>query len=476
MFCLARNTVARLFCVWGLVLLIPLPAVAAGNTFNVRDHGAKGDRKTNDRAAIQAAINACAEAEGGTVVLPAGDYLSGGLRLASGVTVRLDAGATIWVSTDPRDYAAGGSGSVYASGSWGRLFSADGARKIAITGKGTINGQTTANHGGRWGVTETLKFRVGILQFVNCRDVAVRDVTILNSDAWTLHFRRCENVEVEGVTIRNNYRRLVTDGIGPDMCRNVRINRCHISSGDDCIVLKTMEQHPCENVTISDCVLESAASAIKLGTESHGDFRNIRVSNCTITNTHTGIGLYLKDGGTMENISFSNIRIACCPPLKRTVTPVFMDIERRNADSNIGRIRNVTFENLDITSGSGILVQGMPESQIERLTFRNIRFRVDQPDDYAKRIKPVSGRRTTSDERDTLFARMPSYFTVAYAKNLTLENVLVDIADAAFRQYERSAICGRHIEGVTLRNVRRQPDPDDVKVPAIDLQSCRGLT
>ena len=369
------------------------------------------------------------------------------------------------MSTESRDYSK--------RGGWGHLFYAEGATKISITGKGNINGQTTADHGGRWGVTQPLKFRTGILRFIDCREIAVRDVTILNSDAWTLHFRRCEDVQVDGVTIRNNYRRQVSDGIDPDMCRNVRISRCNISSGDDCIVLKTMEAHPCENITISDCVLESAASALKLGTESHGDFRNIRVTNCTITNTHTGIGLYLKDGGTMENITFSNIRIACCAPLARTVTPVFMDIERRNPDSRLGRIRNVTFENLEITSGSGILVQGMPESPIEKLTFRNVNFRVDRADDYSKRRKPIGGRRSTNDGRDALFAQLPSYFTVGYAKDLVIDGLRVDISEPAHKQQERSAFCGRYLDGFSLRHVRRQPEQG--KIPSVDLQNCLNV-
>ncbi len=464
----------RLILLLSWVVMGGFSVGAADRTFNVHDHGATGDRKTNDRAAIQSAINACATAGGGTVVFPPGDYLCGGLTLASGVRIQLDAGATIWVSTNSCDFIAGGAGSPLAPGKWGHLFSAEGAKKISITGKGVINGQTTADHGGRWGVSKTLDFRIGILRFTDCRDIAVRDVTIRNSDAWTLHFRRCENLDIVGVTIRNNYRRLVTDGIDPDMCRNVRIARCRISTGDDCIVLKTTERYPCENITITDCILESAASALKLGTESHGNFRNIKVSNCTITNTHTGIGFYLKDGATMENITFSNINIHCCAPLNRVVTPVFMDIEQRNTDSKIGRIRNVTFENLDITSGSGILVQGMPQSPIEKLAFRNVHFRVEWADDYAKRAKPVGGRRTTRDERDTLFARLPSYFTVAHAKDVTLENVLVDIADAALQQHERSAFCGRHIDGPLLRNVRRQPDAG--KVRAVDVQDCRHLT
>lgn len=52
--------------------------VADEKIFNVCDHGAKGDRTSNDRAAIQMTINACAAAGGGKVMFLAGDYLCGG--------------------------------------------------------------------------------------------------------------------------------------------------------------------------------------------------------------------------------------------------------------------------------------------------------------------------------------------------------------------------------------------------------------
>jgi hypothetical protein len=55
----------------------------------------------------------------------------------------------------------------------------------------------------------------------------------------------------------------------------------------------------------------------------------------------------------------------------------------------------------------------MPESLLDRLIFRQVRFHVPQADDYSHRKKPIGGRRTTRDERDTVFARLPSYFTVA---------------------------------------------------------------
>ncbi|HUU91981.1 MAG TPA: glycoside hydrolase family 28 protein [Phycisphaerae bacterium] len=433
---------------------------------NVRDFGAKGDRQTLDHAAIQAAVDACHKAGGGTVVLPPGDYLAATIRLRSGVTLRIDKGATLWASTDPAHY--GGAGRA-------NLLVADDAKDVAVVGAGTINGQGTADYGSRWGAPKKPAFRTGILLFAGCHNVSVTGVTIRDSDAWTLHFKRCENVVVDRVTIRNNYRRLNSDGIDPNSCKHVRITNCDIRAGDDCIVLKTTEPYPCEDVVVRDCVLESAASAIKLGTESHGDFRDIVFENCVIRNSFTGIGFYLKDGGTMERVRFRNISIETPPKGVRTVTPVFLDIERRHKDSKAGTIRDVTFENLDVRSGSGILIQGMPESPIQDLALRNVRFRVEKADDYSDRKKPVGGRRTLSDQRDTCYARLPSYVTLAHVKGLVLENVEVTVSAQACGEYDRSAVCVRALDGGVLRRVVRRPPPQSGQMAAIDIQDCRNV-
>lgn len=309
--------------------------------------------------------------------------------------------------------------------------------------------------------------------FNNCRNVTVSNLTILDSDAWTLNFKRCENLMIDHVTIRNNYRRINSDGIDPDMCRNVRITNCHISSGDDCIVLKTTEKQPCENVLVSGCVLESFGSALKLGTESFGDFRNIIFTNCVVTHSPNGLGLYCNDGATMENVSFSHIRINTGAFGNRTVTPIFMNIERREADSIPGHIRNVTFEDIDITSGSGVLIQGMPENPIENLTLRNIRFRADHADDYTNRKKPGGTGRRIKDERDNLYARASSYVTIADASGVTLQNVNVSIAPAAFQMYERSAFYGANIDGLRLEGLQRTPPVEAGHLPLSDLHDCR---
>jgi hypothetical protein len=452
-----------------LAVLVSAACILAGcapAAFNVRDFGARGDKRSLDQAAIQAAVDACTKAGGGTVRLPPGNYLSGTIRLASGVTLHLARGATLWASTDPAHYEGRSSG---------HLLVADGAERVAVLGEGTINGQGTADYGSRWGAPEKPAFRTGVLLFTGCRGVAIRGVTVLYSDAWTLHMKRCEDVVVDRVTIRNNPHRLNSDGIDPNMCKNVRISNCDITAGDDCIVLKATEAHPCENVTVTGCRLESTAAALKLGTESVGDFRDIRFADCTVRGAPVGVGFYLKDGATMERVTVANLKMEVCDPSNHAVAPLFMDIEKRSADSKVGRIRDVTFENIDIHTGSGILIQGMPESLIENVTLRNIRLRVDRPDDYARRAKPVGGRRTTHDERDTCFARLASYVTVAHARNLVCENVSVVISPEAYRQFPRSAFMGRDIDGAEFRGVRRQPPGEPGGQPVLQLQDCRNV-
>jgi len=262
---------------------------------------------------------------------------------------------------------------------------------------------------------------------------------------------------VDRVEIRNNYRRLNSDGIDPNMCRRVRITRCRISAGDDCVVLKATEERPCEDVLVADCEFESAATAIKLGTESHGDFRRIVFTNCVVWNSPTGIGLYAKDGGAMEDVRFSDIRIETSALTNRSVAPVFVDIERRHATSRVSRIRGVVFENLAIRSRYGALLQGMPERPLEEIVLRDIRFEVNGAADFAGRRKPVGGRRTTRDERDTRFATKPAYVVIAHARGVTVENLSIAIPDDVFAAFPRAALGLYAVEDARIVGLSRTP-------------------
>ena len=151
------------------------------------------------------------------------------------------------------------------------------------------------------------KSRPYLIRMINCRNILLRDVTIMNSPMWVQHYLKCEDVNIDGIKVdsRVNHN---NDGIDIDGCQRVRISNCDIVSGDDAIVLKSTLDIPCKNITITNCVLSSDCNAFKLGTETNGGFQNIVFSNCTIYDTPlAGITLQMVDGGTLERVSVSNI-------------------------------------------------------------------------------------------------------------------------------------------------------------------------
>lgn len=443
---------------------------AAPATYDVRAYGARGDGKSNESRFIQAAIDACHKAGGGTVLLPPGHYLSGTIELKSNVTLHLENGAGIYASRNRDDYRP----SSAHGANRGHLLIADGAENIAVTGKGLLHGQAEADYGNRWGVREDDRFRTGLILFTRCRNVTLRDFTILYSDFWTLHLKRCDVVTIDSVKIRNNPRRLNSDGIDLTSCRNVHITNCDVVAGDDAIDPKSQEGYPCENIVVANCTLETTTTGIKIGTATDGDFRNLHFSNITIK-APSGIGFYMKDGGIAENITFSNITIETPPRSYRDVVPVFMDIERRHADSRLSRIRDVSLRDIYIRSGSGILIQGMPESWIENLSIRNLNFRVPAADTYEKRVKPVGGGRSTKDERDTKYAQMPAYMAIAYVDGLRVDGVRLIQSPEALAKYQRSAVVIHEARNVTFRGLEATP-PSGGQLPVIRLHNVEGAT
>lgn len=441
----------RFHCLAGGFLVVTwlLAACSEGGTVNVKDFQAKGDGKTLDTAAIQQAIDTCALSGGGTVIVPPGEYLCGTLHLASRVALQIEAGATIRQSRRPEDFPK----SRY-------LIVAQDAENVSITGEGTLRGIGDGDLGRRSDRSDAKMpdFRAGMVLFQNCRDVTIRQITCLLSDTWTLTFRFCENVTVEDVTIRNHYFHTNSDGIDPVSCKHVRISGCRITAGDDCIVCKTADGIPCEDVKVRDCQLETIATAIKLGTESSGDFRDMEFTDCTIRNSTVGLGIYVKDGGTVERIRFANIAIENYKPsgasnVEGAIFPFFMDIEKRHADSPLGHIRDVTLEDITITSGFGALVQGTPENVVERLVVKNLVFNVRDPQDWSQRRKHIGGRRTVSGQRDTEFARLPGWLVVAHARDLTVDGLTLVLPSDMVEADGRKPVILHAVSNPTIRDV-----------------------
>ena len=329
--------------------------------YDMRDFGAKADGQTLCTQAIQAAIDKCTAAGGGTVYLPPGRFLSGTIYLKSGVTLHLDSGCTLLGSTSLKDYPP----TVPAFRSYTdnytdkSLIYGEKLERIAITGRGVIDGQGAAFKG-------PYKVRPYMIRLIECRDVAVEGVTIKNSPMWVQHYLACDDVRISGITVKSHVN-ANNDGIDIDSCRRVTITGCNIDSGDDAIVLKSTSARPCQDVVVSGCVLRSTCNALKMGTESNGGFQNIVLTGCTIYDTRlAGVALEIVDGGTMDRVVVSDITMT------GVGAPIFLRLGNRARPfkdgmdkPGIGSMKNITISNIEATGANptGCAIAGLPEAQ-----------------------------------------------------------------------------------------------------------------
>jgi polygalacturonase len=290
--------------------------VSHTTSYNVREFGAVGDGQALDTRAIQAAIDACAAQGGGTVVVPAGSYVTGSLFLRSHITVYLDAGTCLFGSEDPADYPI-------IEGRWeGRtqpthapLITGQDLTTIALTGRGMIDGRGA--HWWRRHKDRTLDFpRPRLVSFMGCANVLIEGITAVNSPSWTITPAWCDNVTIHQVTIRNPTDSPNTDGINPDSCSNVHISDCHISVGDDCITIKSgietehaERRRACQQITITNCTMADGHGGVVIGSEMSGDVRNVVIANCVFVGTDRGIRLKSRRGrgGVVEDVRVTNV-------------------------------------------------------------------------------------------------------------------------------------------------------------------------
>jgi len=354
------------------VLALPLVAAepargTAAKEFAVKSFGAVGDGKTLGGPAIQKAIDAAAKAGGGTVVVPAGTYVSGALRLASGVTLRLDKDAVIQASPDsslfpPVKSRWEGTESEYPS----PLIVAVDANDVTIAGAGTLAGNVR---------TVLLK---------GCRNARVEGVKLTCRLRWTLHLLYCDGVTVDNC--RFETRGGNTDGIDPDSSRNVVIRRCRFATGDDCIAIKSGKNaegvkigRPSENITIEDCVMERGHGGVSIGSEMSGGVRNVTIRRCGISGCGSGIRIKTRKGrgGVIEGITVTDCRIS------KTGAALLVDmLYRYNAGTGliagaegIPAVRRLSC--VDITGAGNrkaLSLVGMPDGIIDGIVLKNVKL------------------------------------------------------------------------------------------------------
>ena len=388
-----------LFCLLFIIRYLSLSA----NTYNVRDFGAKGDGKALDHIAVNKAIDACVAGGGGQVVLPAGTYLCGSIRLKSNVDLHLMVGARILAA--PAELKAYDESEVFGAPEYqdgghtyfhNSLIWAEGQQNISITGYGMIDGEGLTRHdtekagnvqGGSIGTGDKA------IALKLCRNVTIRDITIFRGGHFAIIITGCEIGTIDNVTIDTN-----RDGIDIDCCKyftvsNTKVNTPH----DDAIVLKSSYalKKPvlCEHILITNCIVTGyklgtfldgtyvpekvnwVCGRIKLGTESNGGYRNITISNCTCM-WSSGLAFEEVDQGRMENIVVDNISMSHVHHY-----PIYITTGCRNRGpkerTEVSSARDIYINNViadDCDSLAGIIITGMESTPVKNVSLSNIRI------------------------------------------------------------------------------------------------------
>lgn len=278
--------------------------LAGAAIYNVRDFGAKGDGKTLDTKAIQSAIDKCFNEKGGTVLIPAGDFLSGTLELKSNVTLQIAASGKLFGSPKREDYTAG-KGVPPGNGNIVFLFAVN-AENISIEGKGTVDGNGLAFYNGKGDNTGPGQNGVGgnfdrphLFIFYQCNNLTLQNTFFKASAYHCVRILKCKQVHIDGIKIYNRVNRN-NDGFHFNDCEYVHIMNCDIQCQDDACALFGSNKF----VTVTNCSFSTRWSIFRFG---GGESQNITVTNCLIYDTY-GCPIKISAGrASIENLSFSNI-------------------------------------------------------------------------------------------------------------------------------------------------------------------------
>ena len=290
---------------------------------------------TDYGGSIGATIRAAAAQGGGRVVVPAGTWTTGPIRLVSHIDLHLADGATLLFSTDPHDYLP----VVYSRWqgielmNYSPLIYAYGEHDISVTGNGVLYGQASAANWWAWkkpgdtdfptfeatvnaglpvGQRDGTKyhFRPAFIEPYQCERVLIEGVTLRNSPMWHLHPTLCRDVTIRGVTVNSTGPN--TDGCDPESCDGVLIDGVSFDVGDDCVAIKAGRNAdgrrvdiPCQNVVIQNCSFTAGHGGITIGSEMTGGVREVYARDLTMTSTGLLAGHRLKTnsvrGGFIED-------------------------------------------------------------------------------------------------------------------------------------------------------------------------------
>jgi polygalacturonase len=394
----------------GILSRIVAPQFPAKD-FVVTEYGAKGDGKTDASRAFAKAIEACAKAGGGRVIVPEGVYLTGPIRLRSRVNLHLEKGAVVRFSTDPARYLPpvltrwegvelmGYSPLVYALDE----------ESIALTGEGTLDGGADAEHWWPWkargaagqqgdrdrllrmaeeGVPvasrvfgEGNRLRPPFVEPYRCRNVLIEGVTITNAPFWVIHPVLSRNVTVRNVKVVSHGPN--NDGCDPESSSDVLIEDSLFDTGDDCIALKSGRNAdgrrlatPVERVVVRRCTMKAGHGGVTIGSEVSGGARDVFVEKCEMSSPELERGLRIKTnavrGGVVENVFVRDVTIGEVG----SAIDVDMLYEEGAKGSFLPTVRNVRVERMSVGKASYALsLRAIDGAPIRGLSVKDSAFR-----------------------------------------------------------------------------------------------------
>ena len=454
--------------------------------YNVRTYGAKGDGTTLDTAALQRAVDACSADGGGTVLIPAGTFLTGSVEIKSNVTLHIAASGKILGSVHAQDYHAVDAiplhgDSTLEDGNWALLYGVH-ADNVIIEGPGTVDGQGIQFHSPEHGVPPPSGLggsrRPYHLLFYQCENLRVREINLLDSAYHSVRVIESHRVHMDGIYIYNRVNGN-NDGFHFISCEYITVSNCTVLSQDDACALFGS----CRFVAITNSSFSTRWSCFRFG---GGIAQDVAISNCVL---HQVFGCPIKfhgvPGSRFENMSFSNL------VLDEVTGPICISIGPREprrpgsgpspADAvpeepgEPAVVRNISFSNIHGTvttsppqlpgfpfhSGyrpgelhSCITLNCVGGAVLEKVSFENVHLTFGgggTAEDAARRDLPqIAGEYF-------MLGPMPAYgFYARNARGLTLSNVRFEVATPDLRP----ALILDHVEDASIAGLTVEANPD----------------
>ena len=388
----------------GFDLPFDLPAIREPafpeRIFDIRDYGAIPDGSTLNTEAFSRSIEDCFAQGGGTLRVPAGDWLTGPIHLKSNIRLHLERGSLVRFSTRFEDYLP----VVFTRWegvecyNYSPLIYAIDCQDIAISGEGTLDGQGQAwwhwkqlqhaaakelYHAQFNGIpvdqrifgSEKTALRPQFVQAIRCRRMRIEGVTFINGPMWTMHPVYCEEVVVRNVTVKTSGPN--GDGLNPDSCRNVLVEGCSFHTSDDCIAINSgMNEDgwrvgiPCEGVHIRNCTMSEGHGAISIGSGMSGGVRNIYAHDCRVTCGDHGIRLKSMRGrgGVIEHIYFENFQLSGLRLEAILLNMFYATSSAESTSQTPPAFRDIHVKNVSCQdAGAAVVVRGLPEQPVEHV-------------------------------------------------------------------------------------------------------------